>query len=88
MEVVELISTRERQGSSSNKPGTKAEAELNQTMDQSKSNTPEIQSNKSKDQNSQKPADRSSKTTSQIQQRGLPAKYSLVHKQQRAAAQG
>jgi len=33
MEVVELISTRERQRSNSNKPGTKAEAELDQTMD-------------------------------------------------------
>jgi len=33
MEVVELISTKERQRSNSNKPGTKAEAELDQTMD-------------------------------------------------------
>jgi len=33
MEVVELISMRERQGSNSNKPGT------NQAMDQQKSNT-------------------------------------------------
>jgi len=68
MEVVELISTREWQGSNSNKPGTKVEAELNQTMDWSKSNTPEIQSNKSKDQNPTKPAVRPGKTNSQIKQ--------------------